>query len=102
MAAREWSEGLAGFTPDQIKRGLAAWDGDWPPSLPEFKKACLGADECWEHRGEAYRPFRRALPAPKAKAEVAAEHLAKMRRKRPLSEDETVEAMEAIGYGLCK
>ena len=36
-----WSEGLAGVTGEQIKRGLEGLKGDWPPSLPEFKKLCL-------------------------------------------------------------
>ncbi|HFD86888.1 MAG TPA: hypothetical protein ENJ35_04335 [Gammaproteobacteria bacterium] len=36
----EWSEGLAGYTPDEIKHGLDTWSGVWPPSLPEFKAAC--------------------------------------------------------------
>lgn len=37
----EWSEGLRGMTPEQIRRGLA-WDGEWPPTLPEFRNACRG------------------------------------------------------------
>lgn len=41
LAAAEWADGLAGLTNEQIAEGLAEWDGDWPPSLPEFRKACL-------------------------------------------------------------
>ncbi len=40
--AIEWQEGLRGITGEQIKHGLNSWDGDWPPSREEFKKACLG------------------------------------------------------------
>jgi len=42
IAVSEWADGLTGVTGDQIKIGLSAWDGDWPPSLPEFRKTCLG------------------------------------------------------------
>lgn len=36
-----WTVQLTGYTPREIKRGLAALDArDWPPSLPEFKKMC--------------------------------------------------------------
>jgi len=43
IAVREWAQGLATLTPDHIKRGLAGTIGDeWPPSMGEFRKACLG------------------------------------------------------------
>lgn len=29
------------MTPEQISRGLT-WDGEWPPTLPEFRAMCLG------------------------------------------------------------
>ena len=45
LALTEWAEGLAGLTNEEIKTGLDRWDGDWPPSLPEFRKACLPQDE---------------------------------------------------------
>lgn len=38
-ARQEWSEGLAGFTAAEIKRGLDNL-GTWPPSLPEFIQLC--------------------------------------------------------------
>lgn len=41
LALSEWASGLAGLTKAQIRQGLDAWSGDWPPSLPEFKKSCL-------------------------------------------------------------
>jgi hypothetical protein len=40
VALAEWAEGLAGCTGDDIKRGLDQWQDDWPPTLPEFRKAC--------------------------------------------------------------
>ena len=43
IAVREWAEGLATLTPEHIRRGLAETVGDeWPPSMGEFRKACLG------------------------------------------------------------
>lgn len=44
LAVAEWADGLGDLTADQLRHGLAAWDGDWPPSLPEFRRACLGAE----------------------------------------------------------
>lgn len=41
VAVTEWAEGLAGLSGEQIKTGLDTWDNDWPPSMPEFKNACL-------------------------------------------------------------
>lgn len=36
-----WSEGLAGFTADEISSGLrGCMSRDWPPTLPEFAKLC--------------------------------------------------------------
>ena len=36
-----WVSELTGYTPREIKRGLAEMDHkDWPPTLPEFKKMC--------------------------------------------------------------
>lgn len=44
LAVAEWLAGLGGLTLDQLRRGLDAWDGDWPPSLPEFRRACIDLD----------------------------------------------------------
>jgi len=36
-----WAHGLRGYTPREIKRGMAALEHkEWPPTLPEFKKMC--------------------------------------------------------------
>ena len=40
IAVNEWADYLHGLTGEQIKKGLDGWDGDWPPSAAEFKKAC--------------------------------------------------------------
>jgi len=42
VAVEEWRNRLSGVTGEQIKHGLESWDGDWPPSSEEFKKACNG------------------------------------------------------------
>lgn len=74
VAVQEWSEGLGEMTPEQITRGLEATkNNDWPPSLGEFRKACLGlTDEsggdphyCQMHLGENRPPIdpSKTLPA---------------------------------------
>jgi hypothetical protein len=36
-----WARQMAGYSGDEIGRGLRALDGmSWPPTLPEFKKLC--------------------------------------------------------------
>lgn len=40
IAINEWSEQLSGLSGEDIKYGLDNWKEDWPPSAPEFKKAC--------------------------------------------------------------
>lgn len=42
MAVDEWAQGLGSLTAEQVRRGLDEWEGEWPPSLPEFRSACLG------------------------------------------------------------
>jgi hypothetical protein len=56
----EWSEGLAGYSADEIGVGLAAWREPWPPSLPEFKVACRPSV-----RTPLHRPYL-SLPDPYA------------------------------------
>lgn len=75
----EWAKGLEGLTGEQIRQGLEAWDAAWPPSLPEFRKACVG-ERGGLHNTAAYRPFPKALPKPKAKPEIAQAALDDMRR----------------------
>jgi hypothetical protein len=42
FALMEWAGGLSGLTGEEIKRGFDTWEEDWPPSLSEFRNACLG------------------------------------------------------------
>jgi hypothetical protein len=61
-AVREWSEGLGELSADQVKRGLDSWDQAWPPSLPEFRAACLGNGRNefgLDYTPEYYRPVIR-------------------------------------------
>ena len=40
-----WAKGLAGLTGQQLAAGIAACIAsamDWPPTLPEFRRMCLG------------------------------------------------------------
>ena len=56
VAVQEWAEGLRGMTADQVKTGLATWGGEWPPSLPEFRGACLGRKSGKNEYGLDYVP----------------------------------------------
>lgn len=55
-AVAEWSNGLSGVTGEQIKHGLDTWSEDWPPSLPEFRNACMGTKEGKNEYGMDYVP----------------------------------------------
>ena len=79
LAVIEWSEGLAGLTGEQIKKGLTTWASEWPPSLPEFRAACEGSED-WQHKGAAYVESRKALPAPLCKKEIAQAEREKLRK----------------------
>lgn len=41
VAVTEWHRVLKGFRPEDIRRAIEEWAGDWPPSLPEFARLCL-------------------------------------------------------------
>lgn len=41
IAVAEWHRELKGFRPEDIRRGLESVPDDWPPTLPQFAKACL-------------------------------------------------------------
>lgn len=63
MVKAIWAEELAGYTAEEIARGI---DGcrskDWPPSLPEFLKLCRPAMSCavlW-HEAQAGAKAREA------------------------------------------
>ncbi len=58
IAVQEWTQGLADLDAEDIRRGMATWNGDWPPSLPEFQKACQSdlepeSNEEWRALGES-------------------------------------------------
>jgi hypothetical protein len=45
ITAKTWREGLAGLTRKQIGKGFSALlekTLEWPPSLPEFRRLCIG------------------------------------------------------------
>lgn len=73
----EWGKALANVKPEHIKRALENLP-DMPPTLPQFRKLCIGSDD-WQHRGQAYKRFRKELPKPKADPAIARAELAKMR-----------------------
>ena len=40
LAVGEWARELSGLNGEAIRAGLDTWDGDWPPSAPEFARLC--------------------------------------------------------------
>ncbi|WP_026279089.1 hypothetical protein [Thioalkalivibrio sp. ARh3] len=56
MAVQEWAEGLQGMTPEQTQQGLETWDSEWPPTLPEFRDACIGRKSGKNEFGLDYTP----------------------------------------------
>ena len=62
VAVTEWAQGLAGITGAQMKRGLENWQGDWPPSLTEFRDACLGLKHGKNQYGLDYVPQHLRAP----------------------------------------
>ncbi len=68
LAAAEWAEGLSGYTSDDIARGLDIWREDWPPSLPEFQKACRPIEK-------ACHQEHKALPKPEPDKELGQKFL---------------------------
>ncbi len=41
IAVNEWHRELQGFRPEDLRDGITRLDDDWPPTLPQFVKACL-------------------------------------------------------------
>ena len=83
MAMREWAIGLADMTPEAIRRGIDNLNGEWPPTLPEFKKLCTGRainEFGLDYVPQCYRETRheRLLDQPRDE-EAAKRHLAEMR-----------------------
>lgn len=54
-----WAEDLAGYTPDELKRGLE-WckTQAWPPTLPEFMTACRPVADARTEWAEACEQMR--------------------------------------------
>lgn len=112
IAVREWSLGLAGMTAADIRRGLEAWQGEWPPTLPEFAASCrrkrLGKNEFGlDYTPEVYRaaPVRdrsRLLSSADrdARRKASAKHVAAMRDALKSREAKTVEVESANVPGV--
>ena len=65
------------MTGEQIKNGLENWQEAWPPSAPEFKKACLGKGikKGLSHNTAAYMPFKKGVALEKLpNPEIAKKH----------------------------
>lgn len=77
----EWELGLSALTGEQIGRGLEVCRESmvWPPSIAEFRLACVGADGGRLHGSGAYKPFV-ALPKLQCDKAVGSAALLGMRR----------------------
>jgi hypothetical protein len=77
----EWASGIAGLTDEQLARGVneTRIQCAWPPSISEFRAMCVEHND-WEHKGDAYKPFQKALPAPLCKKEIAQAERDKLRK----------------------
>ena len=63
VAMDEWAQVLSGIAGEQIATGLRLWQEDWPPSLPEFRNACLGKTNGKNEFGLDYIPeYHREQP----------------------------------------
>lgn len=71
-ALDEWARGLADMSGEDIARGLKVWQEDWPPSLPEFVRACKPAVTIAAHRafGSLPKPVPDKALGAKAFAEM--------------------------------
>jgi hypothetical protein len=86
IAVDEWAIGLAGLTSEQIADGLARWQEPWPPSLPEFRHACINKKPKINEYGLGY------VPECYRKRET--------RRDRLLSSDDREEKRNTITQGI--
>ena len=84
VAMDEWAQGLSGITGEQIATGLRLWQEDWPPSLPEFRNACLGKTNGKNEFGLDYIPeyYREAKVTDRARLLSSDERDARREKNR--------------------
>jgi len=72
MVKAEWAIGLYGLSGAEIGGAIAASrvDEEYPPNIARFRKLAKASGENWEHKGQAYQMYKKALPKPKASKEV--------------------------------
>lgn len=63
IAVAEWHRELKGFRPEDIRRGLESVPDDWPPTLPQFAKACLPDLSGTWIEDKVQAEYRRRLPS---------------------------------------
>ena len=88
-AVTEWSQGLAGLSGEDVKRGIDNLHDEWPPSLPVFRALCkgksvngFGLDYVPEYHRPAIRNPERILSSDKRDAnrkKVASKAMADIR-----------------------
>lgn len=73
-----WRKELYMVEPIELRRGLDNLP-EKPPSAIAFRNLCLQTGNGKRYQSAAHKPFPKALPKPKAKPEVVAREIAKMR-----------------------
>jgi hypothetical protein len=96
LAVQEWAKGLAGFTGEQIATGLEYWTGDWPPSMDEFKRACLCITE--PKSNDEWHALGKRLRTPPRAGESWYDYIGRIRQRLNQMEEygETVPQQEEI------
>lgn len=112
-AGMVWATELAGFTREQIDAGLSVCRNSadpWPPTLPEFKAACLGIPPFAAVRLDAQRvePFTRLVwqhldghryrSSPADRADRLLREAYELAREHVMRGGELPGDSEAIGY----
>ncbi len=76
IAVKEWSDGLSGLSGRDIKRGLDNLSDEWPPSLPQFKSACIVKKQI---KNPAHKEYIE-LPKPRITKDQADHNISELRK----------------------
>ena len=106
VAVSEWHRVLKGFRPEDIRRGIESIPDDWPPTLPQFARACLPSLE--ELGIDPRKEIAKRLPAYFYEADNAKEAARRERVKNEISADviaslqaDALLAVQASGVAAC-
>lgn len=75
LATNEWYDGLKHFDLLDVKHGLETYNGDYPPNLEQFKKACTSDPVA--NPAPCYNEYK-AIPVQKSTPEYGKQQLDKI------------------------